>query len=168
MGDAPSLTTASVEQTMEVAEALAQLVVPGDVILLSGGLGAGKTAFVKGLGRGLGVTEAITSPAFVLVCSYEGRVPLVHLDIYRLERFQEIIDLGIAELGDEDGVLVVEWGEAAAPVLPADFLHVLLELGDGDDDRHLSLACVGASWKARMDRLRRVLGPWTEGGASSC
>lgn len=166
------LRSDSAPSTAALAEALAEVVQPGDVILLSGGLGAGKTAFTQGLGRGLGVTETITSPAFVLVGVYEGRIPLVHLDVYRLDRLQEVIDLGVSELADEEGVLVVEWGEAAAPVLPADFLHVLIEPGESIEERRFAVACVGPGWRGRWERLGLVLGPWTEvpgeGGDRSC
>ena len=116
--------TTSVDDTRALAAELAPLTAPGDLILLAGDLGAGKTAFVQGLARGLGVVEQVTSPAFVLARPYAGRVPLLHLDVYRLDYLQELHDLGITELLDEGGVTVIEWGDVVAPALPADFLEV--------------------------------------------
>ena len=100
------------------------------MIVLAGDLGAGKTAFVQGFGRGLGVTERITSPTFTLVHVYEGRLPVHHLDVYRLEQLSEALDLGLPEMLDEGGVVLIEWGDAILPVLPHDFLEVRLTFGD--------------------------------------
>ncbi len=136
-------TTRSVEQTRDLAEALAPLARPGDVVVLAGDLGAGKTAFVQGFGRGLGITERITSPTFTLVHVYEGRLPVHHLDVYRLEQLSEALDLGLPEMLDDGGVVLIEWGEAILPVLPHDYLEVRLTFGPGDDDRHLALRTVG-------------------------
>jgi tRNA threonylcarbamoyladenosine biosynthesis protein TsaE len=119
---------------------------------------------VQGLGRGLGVTEPITSPAFVLVRSYSGRLTLTHLDVYRLDHLQELVDLGIAELLDEGGVSAIEWGDVVAPALPADLLEVRLDLGAGEDERSLTFAPVGPSWAARMTALANAIDRW----ASPC
>ncbi len=91
---------------MELAARLA----PGDLILLEGELGAGKTTFVRGLARGLGVTDQVQSPTFQLVRVYPGRVQLAHVDLYRLERTEELGELGLGDLLDQ-GVVVVEWGD---------------------------------------------------------
>jgi tRNA threonylcarbamoyladenosine biosynthesis protein TsaE len=156
-------TTTSVEETRELAEAVSGLARPGDVVVLAGDLGAGKTAFVQGFGRGLGVTERITSPTFTLVHVYdEGRLPVHHLDVYRLDQLSEALDLGLAEMLDEGGVLLVEWGDAITPVLPQDLLEVRLTFGAGDDDRVLSMRTVGPAWAARLDPLAGILGPWVE------
>jgi tRNA threonylcarbamoyladenosine biosynthesis protein TsaE len=153
-------TTKSVEDTRALAAELAPVFQPGDLIVLAGQLGAGKTAFVQGLGRGLGVTEPITSPAFVLVRSYPGRLTLTHLDVYRLDQMQELIDLGIGELLDEGGVSAIEWGDVVVPALPADLLEVRLEPGAGDDDRTLTFEAVGPSWAPRMRGLQGALDRW--------
>lgn len=156
--------TKSVEDTRALAAGLAPLARPGDIIVLAGDLGTGKTAFTQGFARGLGVIEPVTSPAFVLVRSYEGRVPLTHLDVYRLDHLQELVDIGIAEMLDEGGVTVVEWGDVVTPVLPADFLEVRLALGEADDDRLVTLRSVGPSWPPRADDLRRAVGRWSVAG----
>ncbi|MDP9402451.1 MAG: tRNA (adenosine(37)-N6)-threonylcarbamoyltransferase complex ATPase subunit type 1 TsaE [Actinomycetota bacterium] len=153
--------TKSAEDTRELAAAVAALARPQDVILLSGGLGAGKTTFAQGFGRGLGVTEPIVSPTFTLVRTYRGRLPLVHCDVYRLDRLEEVADLDLPELLDDGAVALVEWGDAIAPSLAADFLVVRLELGDGDDDRRLDLQVVGPSWAARLAPLGAALARWT-------
>jgi tRNA threonylcarbamoyladenosine biosynthesis protein TsaE len=157
-------TTSSVEETRALGAAVAELVRPGDVIVLAGDLGAGKTAFTQGFGGGLGVEQRITSPTFTLAHVYEGRLTVHHLDVYRLEQLDEVLDLGLAELLDEGGVVVIEWGDAILPVLPADLLEVRLELGDGDDDRRISLRPVGPSWSARTRALTTALRSWLPEG----
>jgi tRNA threonylcarbamoyladenosine biosynthesis protein TsaE len=154
-------TTASVEQTRDLGAALASLARPGDVVVLAGDLGAGKTAFVQGFGRGLGVAERITSPTFTLVHVYEGRLPVHHLDVYRLGQLSEALDLGLPEMLDEGGVVLIEWGDAILPVLPHDYLEVRITFGAGDDDRSLSFHPVGPAWAPRRDGLAAVLSPWT-------
>jgi len=92
--------TSSVTQTRDLAAAIAELARPGDLILLVGDLGAGKTAFVQGFGAALGIDEPITSPTFTLARQYQGRLELNHLDVYRLEQIEEVLDLGLQELLD--------------------------------------------------------------------
>jgi tRNA threonylcarbamoyladenosine biosynthesis protein TsaE len=152
--------TTSVDDTRDLAAEVAVLATPGDLILLSGDLGTGKTAFAQGFARGLGVEEPVTSPAFILVHTYEGRLPLVHLDVYRLDTMQELVDLGIAELLDDGAVTLIEWGDAVAPGLPADFLEVRLEAKDGPDDRLLSIRTVGPGWPARTRALKEAVAKW--------
>lgn len=152
-------TTSGPEQTRELAAAIAQLVKSGDVVLLAGELGAGKTCFTQGFGRALGIEETITSPTFTLMRPYEGRLRLLHADVYRLEHLQEIVDLGIGELVDDDAVAVIEWGDMAEPVLPADFLEVRITYDD-DEVRRFDLRIVGASWGNRTVALQRALAPW--------
>ncbi len=152
--------TKSVEDTRALAAQLASLARPGDLILLEGGLGAGKTAFVQGFARGLGIDDPVTSPAFVLVRSYEGRIPMVHLDVYRLDHLQELVDLGVAELLDEDAVTLIEWGDVVTPALPADFLEIRLDGGEAEDERTVSLAAVGTTWPPRLAAIARAIDPW--------
>ncbi|MGH9164861.1 MAG: tRNA (adenosine(37)-N6)-threonylcarbamoyltransferase complex ATPase subunit type 1 TsaE, partial [Acidimicrobiales bacterium] len=111
--------------------------------------------------RGLGIAEAIVSPTFTLVRSYAGRLNLVHCDAYRLERLQEVEDLGLAELLDDGGVAVIEWGEVVAPALPADFLEIRFDSGEADDDRLIELRPVGPSWTARWPAVERAVGSWS-------
>ena len=161
-----SLATAAADQTKAVAAAIADLAVPGDLFLLVGEMGSGKTAFAQGFGAGLGITEPITSPTFTIVREYPGRLALHHLDAYRLEHLQEVAELGVAEMLDEPAVMLVEWGDAILPVLPADYLEVRLEFGEGDDERDILLAPVGARWMARLRVLGEIVAPWTAGTAA--
>lgn len=155
--------TKSADDTRALAAAVAGLLAPGDIVVLAGDLGTGKTVFAKGLARALGVAEEVTSPTFILVRTYEGgRLVFVHLDVYRLEHLQEAVDLGLAEILDEGGVAAIEWGDLVTPVLPADYLEVRLEHGDGDDERRLTLTPVGSRWVGRRDALARAVGQWTE------
>lgn len=153
------LTTASAAETQAVAGALAALVRAGDVILLSGDLGAGKTTFTQGFARALGVAEPVTSPTFTLMNEYRGRLRVLHADVYRLDSLQEVIDLGIGELVEEDSVALVEWGEAAAPALPG-HLTVTLEHGAGDEDRTITLSPSGAAWADRVGAIEAALQEW--------
>lgn len=152
--------TSSVDATRALAAALAPLAGPGDLVLLAGDLGAGKTAFTQGLAGGLGVLEQVTSPTFTLARQYEGRLLLNHLDVYRLEHLAETLDLALAELLDDVAVTVIEWGDAVLAALPADYLDIRLRFGAGPDDRVLTLEAVGPSWTARWGEVRRATEAW--------
>lgn len=160
--------TSSVEETRALGAALAAIVQAGDVVVLVGDLGAGKTAFTQGLGRGLGVTAPITSPTFTLHHQYSGRLTVNHLDVYRLDQLDEAVDLALPELLDTRAVAVVEWGDAIAPALGNDFLEVRLLLGHGDDDRLVELRCVGSRWSSRNRAVRHCLTAWLDEADSSC
>lgn len=153
-------TTAAVDETRALGAALAEVARPGDVVVLAGDLGAGKTALVQGFGRALGVEDRITSPTFTLAHVYEGRHVVHHLDVYRLEEIGEALDLGIPELLDDGGVVLIEWGDAITPVLPHDLLEVQITFGEGDDERRLELRPLGESWQPREALLRSRLAPW--------
>ena len=112
------LRTASADETRAVAAALAAHLEAGDVVVLVGDLGAGKTTFAQGIARGLGVEGPVTSPTFTLVQQYAGRLPVAHVDVYRLDRIQELHDLGFEELIDGPGVTIIEWGDTVRQVLP--------------------------------------------------
>jgi tRNA threonylcarbamoyladenosine biosynthesis protein TsaE len=158
------LRTSSAGATRELAEAVAAHVEAGDIILLAGELGTGKTVWVQGFARGLGVTEAVTSPTFTLVRPYAGkRLRLLHADVYRLDRLSEVVDLGLLEQLDEGkgSVACIEWGDLAAPALPADFLEVRLEhRSEDDDERDVVLRAVGPRWVARVGPLTAAVAPW--------
>jgi len=100
--------TKSADDTRALAAELAAVARPGDLLLLAGDLGAGKTTFVQGFGKALRVEDAITSPTFVIVHTYQGAFPIVHVDAYRLEHLQELLDLGLGELLDHEGVTLIE------------------------------------------------------------
>jgi tRNA threonylcarbamoyladenosine biosynthesis protein TsaE len=153
----------SLPVTQAVAAALARLARSGDVIVLAGEMGAGKTAFAQGFGAGLGVTDPITSPTFNLVHSHPaGKLTLHHADIYRLSTQHEVADLGLAELAEADGVLLVEWGDVVGNAL-GDHLLVQLDLDPDDESvRHLRISAVGRAWATRWGRLDEALAPFRE------
>ena len=133
--------------TRAAAGRLAALCRPGDVIVLEGGLGAGKTAFTSGLADGLGVEELVTSPTFVIMRRYDsGFLPLVHVDVYRLGTTGEFDDVDALEEGRE-GVVVIEWGDAVTGVLPTDRLTVRIDVLD-DGARRLTFLPAGV-WTTR-------------------
>ena len=152
-----TIRTDSAEATRAAASALGELLVAGDLVLLVGDLGAGKTAFAQGLARGLGVEEPVTSPTFTIVQEYAGRLRLAHVDVYRLDRIQDLYDLGFDELVDGDGATVVEWGDLIAQAVPADHLVVRIELGEADTERVLELSFHGSRWRDRSDAVERAM-----------
>lgn len=152
--------TKSADDTRQVGVELAAVVEAGDIVVLAGDLGAGKTTLTQGLGKGLGVAEQVTSPTFTLLRPYDGRLRLLHADIYRLDRLQEVVDLGLMEQLDDKAVACIEWGDLAEPVLPADFLEIRIRYTDADDERFLRLRTVGPRWSGRRDRLERMLARW--------
>lgn len=151
--------TSSVESTRALAAAVAGLVRDGDLLVLVGDLGAGKTAFTQGLAGALGVDDPVTSPTFTLANRYEGRLVVNHLDVYRLGTVEEADDLAIPELLD-DGVTLVEWGDTILAALPAERLDVRITLGAGDDDRDLVLTPVGRAWEERTAALADAVDRW--------
>jgi len=170
------LRSSSVDDTQTIAAAIAGVARPGDVIILSGEMGAGKTAFAQGFGRALGVDEPITSPTYTLVHSYDvpksgplGRVTLHHADLYRLDRTEEVADLALAELAEFDGIVLVEWGEVVETTFGE---HLIVHLehdderdddqpdevdgevdGSADDVRSIEIAGVGPTWASRWSRV---------------
>lgn len=158
------LRSRSVDETHAIAAAMAGLVRAGDLIVLAGEMGAGKTAFAQGFGRALGVTEPITSPTFTLVHSYPcGKLTLHHADLYRLDRMSEVADLALGELAEFGGIVLVEWGDVASSAL-GEHLEVRLEIDPDDDDedvRCVEVTAIGSSWAGRWDRLRDALGAWS-------
>ena len=165
MGWPLEVRTGSVEETKSVAARLARLVRAGDVVLLVGDLGAGKTAFAQGFAEALGVVGPVTSPTFALVRQYRCRPgapvgTLLHADVYRTGSVAEVADLALAELVEEDAVAVVEWGDVAAPALGESALEVMLSVPDADltpNRRILTLRGRG-TWAARVGEVADVLG----------
>lgn len=149
------ITTKSPEETRIVGASLAPSLLPGDVISLSGDLGAGKTVFVQGVAGAMGVKGRVTSPTFTIVHEYDGKFPIVHLDVYRLNHFQEVLDLGFEELMHPEAVLLVEWGEAVAPLLPARYLDIDLRQVEGDPNaRALTFRAHGVGWDRKLEAMR--------------
>jgi tRNA threonylcarbamoyladenosine biosynthesis protein TsaE len=166
-----ALHAGSIADTHAIAAAIAGLARPGDIVVLAGEMGAGKTAFAQGFGTALGVADQITSPTFTLVHSYPiesgpraGKVTLHHADLYRLERTAEVADLALRELAEFAGIVLVEWGD----VVDAFGDHLVVHLTpvvDDDTDvmsldgaRDIEVGAVGSSWSGRWQRLTSDLG----------
>jgi tRNA threonylcarbamoyladenosine biosynthesis protein TsaE len=149
------LQSDSVEHTQEFGRTLGALVRPGDVILLEGELGAGKTAFTQGLGQGLGVSTTINSPTFTILKEYQGRLPLYHFDLYRLDAPDELYELGFRDYFGGTGVCVVEWAERGEfeddepPIWNGEWLRIVLRI-TGEHERTLSCAADSARGQALL------------------
>jgi len=133
-----TLTSASAEDTAAEGARLAATLGAGDVVALTGELGAGKTCFVQGLVRALGSPSVASSPTFVLVNEYAGRVPIHHVDAFRIGSIAELVDLGLLDLMDGDGVTLIEWADKAEALLPARAIRVHIE-GLGDEERRITI-----------------------------
>lgn len=152
-------TSASVDATKQLAATLAPLLRAGDVILLSGDLGAGKTQFVQGVAAKLGVTSAVTSPTFNIMVAYEqGTLPLYHFDLYRLETPEELEDIGYFETLDGPGASFVEWGDKFLDDMPYAYLDIHITVNE-DESRTFRVHSYG-------DRPRRLLFLWSQDSRS--
>jgi tRNA threonylcarbamoyladenosine biosynthesis protein TsaE len=154
------LRTRTADETRAVGEALADVLRPGDAAALTGDLGAGKTTLVQGVARGLGFEGPVVSPTFTLVREYDARLRVYHVDVYRLERVQDVLDLALDEMAAEGGVLLVEWGDTVEGLLPDDHLLVQLTVDGAGEDRRIALRGIGGSWRSRWERVERLLEPW--------
>jgi tRNA threonylcarbamoyladenosine biosynthesis protein TsaE len=151
-----AVVTHSAEETRALGRAVGTVLGPGDVVLLAGELGTGKTELTKGIAEALGVEDAVLSPTFTLAQRHAGRVPLLHVDVYRLDRVQELLDLGLDEELD-DSVTVVEWGDVVAAHLPRQRVEIRLDRCDDDCDRRITISPEGPSWSARARDLEHAL-----------
>ena len=115
-------------ETHQFAETLAPKLKPGSCLILIGNLGVGKTTFVQGLARGLGVSDPVISPTFTLLREYAGRVPLYHVDAYRISRIDELREIGLEDYMMSEGVVAIEWGEKATGLLPKNYIKISIEL----------------------------------------
>jgi tRNA threonylcarbamoyladenosine biosynthesis protein TsaE len=151
-----SFISGSPEETVEIGRIIGEILMPGDVVALIGDLGAGKTCLAQGIARGLGVSERyhITSPTFTLINEYPGRIPLIHLDIYRLQGAGDLAELGYEEYFYGDGVAVVEWAEKIKDILPGDTMFINLNHVD-ENQREIRIS--GRSGKIGIiaEELRR-------------
>ena len=145
--------TRSADDTLALAAAVGELLRPGDVVSVAGDLGAGKTVFARGIAQGLGVSQPVVSPSFTIVREYDGRVPLVHVDVYRISTIQELHDLGFEELVRDDAITLVEWGDVIDALLPRQRLDVRIAAGGTGDERIVELEGHGPSWYERAPEL---------------
>jgi tRNA threonylcarbamoyladenosine biosynthesis protein TsaE len=146
------VVTRDAASTRALAGALAAAARPGDLISLVGDLGAGKTQFAKGFGAALGITDTIVSPSFVLMAEYRGRLPLFHVDLYRLADAAEALAGGLIDDRQVEGVTLVEWAERLADAMPDERLDVLID-GAGDEPRRITLRPGNATYARYLDAV---------------
>lgn len=152
--------TAGERETAELGRRLAPLLEPNDVVALTGDLGAGKTALVKGVAEGLGVVEPVVSPTFNILLVHPGRIPLLHFDLYRLDDEAQLEDVAFYEMLESGGAAFIEWGERFPHALPPDHLAVVMEITD-DESRRLTLVPGGPRAGALADA-------WLGSAAGAC
>jgi tRNA threonylcarbamoyladenosine biosynthesis protein TsaE len=150
------LNSHSPEQTQLLGSYLGELARKADVFLLTGELGTGKTCLVQGIARGLDVKEYAFSPSFVILREYHGRLPLYHIDFYRLDHIEEIADLGLEEYFYGDGVCVIEWAEKGLQVLPRDNLLITIHyISDSETGRSICLKPQGERYYELIEQLKK-------------
>lgn len=147
-----TIDTHSADQTRALGQQIGQATQPGDLLLLVGELGAGKTCLTQGIARGMGIDSYVRSPTFVLATEHSGRLMLYHIDLYRLDRIDEIQDIGIDEYVESEGVCVVEWADKAIAVFPKEHLSIELE-HTGEDSRTLTLTAHGSRYTELIQLL---------------
>lgn len=148
----------SVNDTFFLGELLGKVVSPGTVILLKGDLGAGKTHFTKGVAKGLVIDNNITSPTFTLINQYQGRLPLYHMDFYRLEAPEEADDLGVDEYLYSQGVTIIEWPQRIGHYLPEEYLEIIIE-SVGETNREFIFNATGAKYESLSEELKNCVHP---------
>lgn len=131
--------TASAEETIELGKKIGSLLKKGDIIAMQGTLAAGKTTITKGIAQSLGVKDEITSPTFCLISEYEGKMPLYHMDVYRLDGGEDFINLGVEDLMYGNGVSLIEWSEKVMDELPKKTIILKIEPVEGTTERNITL-----------------------------
>ncbi len=140
-------------ETQQLGMNIGRLAIPGDILLLVGELGAGKTCLTQGIARGLGVGEYVTSPSFVLIRQFQGRLPLYHIDLYRLDLPQEVADLGLDDYLYGRGVCVIEWAEKGYSLMPPHYMLIRIDYL-GDTERNLKIEAYGKHYMEMLDKLK--------------
>ena len=148
--------TNSPVETRRLGEKLGRLLAPGDLIALTGELGAGKTVLVQGIAAGLGIEDTVTSPTFLIIKEYPGKIPLYHIDAYRLAGPDELLDLGYEEYFFGQGVTVIEWADLILDLLPPAYLRIDLGPGPGGEEKRcLVFSACGQRYVKLLEELKR-------------
>jgi len=145
--------TAAAEETESLGRRLGGLLRAGDVVALSGDLGAGKTVLARGIATGAGSTAHVASPTFTLIREYPGPVLLFHIDLYRIDSPVQLGDLGLEEIFDRPAITVVEWAERAGSLLPPEHVWISIGFGPGSDDREITFVARGRRYEEILERL---------------
>ena len=145
----------SLEDTIRIGIDLSKYLSAGNIICLTGSLGSGKTSFTKGLGRGLGIIEYITSPTYTIINEYySGRIPLYHFDVYRLGSSDEMLELGCDEYFFGNGITVLEWADNVSEILPEEKLWITMGAGNNFDERTITMEAYGDDYKAMLKEMK--------------
>lgn len=150
-----AIHTSSSKETEAVGSALGTLLREGDIVALSGELGAGKTTFTRGIAIGAGTTDHVASPTFTLIRRYHGPVTIFHADLYRLDEPAQLDDLGFEEILESDAIVVIEWADKAGPRLPPEYLWIELRFTEKEEGREISMRPMGARYSAMISRLMK-------------
>ena len=148
------LISHSPQETQNLGRCIGEMSQPGDIFLLTGNLGAGKTCLTQGIAHGLGINEYTASPSFMLVREYQGRLPLYHMDLYRLDNIEEIADLGLDEYLYRQGVSVIEWAEKGLSVLPAEHMMITIDY-ISETERRFSFQPNGSRYSEMIPEIRQ-------------
>jgi tRNA threonylcarbamoyladenosine biosynthesis protein TsaE len=148
--------TNSAEETKALGKNIGKFLEPGAILLLYGALGAGKTVLTQGIALGLGIEDMVTSPTYTLLHLYQGRLPLYHFDIYRLESPDELLDLGYEEFFYDEGVTVVEWPQRLGFLCPDEYVRIDIDVMDYDVQRKITITTVGKLYE-KLERGLRTL-----------
>lgn len=143
------------DETIALGEKLGRLLMSGDIILLYGELGSGKTVFTKGIAKGLEISEPITSPTFTLVNEHIGKIPLYHFDLYRLDDYTALYEIGYEEYFYDKGICAIEWPERLGPLLPKERLEVIIQNGEKEDERVIVFKDFGIRYTEILKEMER-------------
>lgn len=150
------LFSKSAEDTYKIGERLGQLLFPGSIVCLTGDLGAGKTAFTQGIGKGLGISEHIVSPTYTIINEYtSGRIPLYHFDVYRLGSSDEMYELGCDEYFYGDGATVLEWADNVDDVIPNEKLWITIRKLENPDEREIVFKAFGTDYEKLLEEMEK-------------
>jgi tRNA threonylcarbamoyladenosine biosynthesis protein TsaE len=149
------IITNSAEETTYIGEQLGRLLIKGSIVCLSGDLGAGKTAFTQGIAKGMGVEDYVTSPTYTIINEYQGRLPLYHFDVYRLNDVEEMYELGYEEYFFGDGAVVVEWADIVRDIIPAERLWITILRAKDENSREIILEPTGEAYEQIMKGIEQ-------------
>lgn len=143
----------NVEETFGIGMKLGAVLQKGNIVCLSGDLGAGKTAFTKGIGSGLCISEYVTSPTYTIINEYVGRIPLYHFDVYRLDNVEEMYELGYEEYFFGDGGVVIEWADNIKDIIPSERLWITILKTDDENKREIILEPTGDNYQSLIKEM---------------
>ena len=154
-----SIRSSHEDETLNFGQKLGELVEPGQLILLSGDLGAGKTILTQGICKGLGVEEDVTSPTYNLINEYEGDLTVYHMDLYRLENEEDLYDLGFEDYLESGGIIIIEWPDLVYDLIPAEFIYIKIEVA-AKEERIMQIEAEGDKGMKLIERLEDYADSW--------